>query len=256
MKGIEKSIIDGVTLADGALTDANATAFDFSSYPLAREFVLSGKLVPNTTSPGADKHLALNWYWSDYDILNGYGALATYVPLLLANRKYTTGPIRLTNETLANNGEMHVRFRPAEALSVLTTTASTTTATLTFPPGYNPRLNVGDLVTVAGGGITGDGAQMRGTYPLAAVTHSSGSNGQIVTTATYTITSTTGTLVGASVFVERAARRGGNESPALDIMRPMARFLYVTVDRAALTSNATTKLTVNVVRVPSAARDL
>lgn len=247
MKGIEKSIISAVTLADGALVDANLTEFDFGAYPLLREFTLTGKLTPNTTAPGSAKWLALNWYWSDYKIATP----STYVPLLCATRKHTTGPIVLNNATLANNGEMYVRFKNALTLAALTITASTTTATIVFPPGYNPRLNVGDLIAVSGGTVTGDGNQMQGVFAIAAVTHTSGSNGQLVTTATYTITSTTGTLVGATVQVVNTIRLGGNDNPNDQIMRPMGRYLYVSVDRSALTSNATTTLTVNLFRVPS-----
>jgi hypothetical protein len=189
MKGIDFNILNGVLLADGALSDANMTEIDMSAHSITREFVLTGKIVPNTTAPGASKSLALNWYWSDYQITTP----STNVPLLLPMRKFTTGPIALPNLTLANNGERRVRFHPCEVLSVLTTTASTTTATLTFPPGYNPKLNVGDMITVFGGATTGDGSQMQGTYPIAAVTHTSGTNGQLVCTATYTVTSTSGT---------------------------------------------------------------
>lgn len=247
MKGIDFNILNAVLLADGALADANMTEIDMSAHSLSREFVLTGKIVPNTTAPGASKSLALNWYWSDYQITTP----ATNVPLLLSMRKFTTGPIALPNLTLAQNGERRTRFHPCEFLSVLTTTGSTTTATLTFPPGYNPKLNVGDMITVFGGTVGGDGDKMQGTYPIAAVTHTSGANGQLVTTATYTITSTTGTLVGNSVIVERSIRRGVNQDAHPNTLRPLARWLYVSVDRLALTSLATTTLTVDAIRMPS-----
>lgn len=240
MKGLDP-ILSAVVLADGALVDANLTKVDMGGYPLNREFALSGKIVPNTTAPGASKALTLNWYWSDDDIATP----ATNVPLLLPYRKFTTGPILLPNLTLANNGERRMRFHPCEVLPALTITPSTVTATLTFLLGYNPKLNVGDMVTIFGGTVTGDGAQMQGTYPIVSVTTTAG-----LVTATYTITSTSGTLVGATVVVERSVRRGLNEQPNPTILRPVARYMYVSVDRPALTTNATTTLTVGMQRIP------
>lgn len=251
MKGISKYIIGsasdpkgtGVVLtgAAAAITDGNMTEVDLGNQDLDREFALAGRITPNTTAPGATTWLALNWYWSDFKI----STPGTNVPLLCPTRKYTTGPIALPNLTLANNGERYFRFRLAESLPTLTITCSTTTATLTFLLGYNPKLNVGDLITVVGGTVTGNGNLMQGTYALATVTTTAG-----LVTATYTITSSTGTLVGATVYVERTIRRGGNDEPLGDILRPLARYLYVSFDRSALTTNATTEILLGMVRVP------
>lgn len=233
-------------LADGVLADANAVEVDFGTLDLTREFIFAGRITPNTTAPGADMVMAFNWYWSDYKIATP----GTNAPLLCPLRKYTTGPIVLPNLTLANSGERYIRLRTAETLAVLTTIASTTTATLTFPPGYNPKLNVGDWIVVYGGTVTGNGAQMQGYYKIAAVTHTSGANGQLVTTATYTIASTSGTLVGAAVQVERTIKRGSLDDGIGEIFRPTAQYLYVTIDRpAALTTNATTSVVLGVKRI-------
>lgn len=247
---IEKAVLSAVTLADGALSDANITQVDFNSLPVCREFVLSARITPNTTAPGATKWIAINWYWSDENIAT------SSVTALLAARKHTSGPMVLPNSTLAGGGEQIVRIRPALTIPTLTTTASTTTATLTFPPNQFPPLNVGDLVTVSGGTVGGDGDKMQGTYALASVTQTSGANGQLVNTATYTITSSTGTLVGATVQIVRTRRIGGNDLAVDYIFRPTSRYLYFSVDRPALTTNATTTLTLNIVRVPSANPDL
>lgn len=257
MKGIEAVIIGpansgaiqttaGVISATGG-TDQLMTQVDLSRYPLAREFILSGRLTGNTTSVGASKYLQLNWYWSDYNIASIDSTLVlANTLLLLAKRKFNTGPIALDNLTLANGGDVLTQFVPA-----ITTPASTTTATITFAPGINPRLNVGDLITVSGGVVTGDGAQMQGTYAVAAVTQTSGANGQIITTATYTITSTTGTLVGATVQVANSIRLGRNDQPQIGIFRPLARYLLVSANTPAFTTNATLTLTVNLVRADS-----
>lgn len=262
MKGIEKTII-GPSSAGPLNTSSNIisatggtnqlmTEVDLANYSLAREFVLSGRLLGNTTAVGASKYLALNWYWSDYKISTIDSTLvAANTLLLLARRKFTTGPMLLDNLTLANGGDVMTRFVPAITLAALTTTASTTTATITLPAGAAQRMNVGDLITVSGGTVTGDGAQMRGTYAIATVTNSA-----TAATITYTITSTSGTLVGATVQVANTIRQGGNDLIAYGIHRPVARYLYVSCDTPAFTTDATIALTVALCRVPSTDVDL
>lgn len=257
MKGIEVVIIgpssagpiqssSNVISATGG-TNQLMTEVDLGKYSLSREFLLSGRLTGNTTSVGASKYVAANFYWSDYKISTIDSTLiAANTLLLLARRKFTTGPIPLDNLTLANGGDVLIQFVPAITINALTITASTTTATVTLPAGAAQRLNVGDLISVTGGVVTGDGAQMQGVFAVASVTNSA-----TAATVTYTITSTTGTLVGATVQFANSIRQGKNDSFVSAICRPVARYLYVSLDTPAFTTNATLAVTVNLVRVPS-----
>lgn len=257
MKGISKYIVgsasdpkgSGVVLtgAAAAITDGNMVEIDLGNQDLDREFVLAGRITPNTTAPGANTWLALNWYWSDFKIVTP----ATNVPLLCPTRKYSSGPIVLPNLTLANNGERYLRYFPGRTIPLLTLTRSTTTATLTFPPNTNPNLWVGQLVRISGGTAAAGGTDLQGVFAIGAVTHTSGANGQIVTTATFTcVSNDSGTLVGPTLTVVNEGRNGALDSPDYGIMRPHARFLYTSFDRSALTANATTEVVLALVRVP------
>lgn len=241
MKGIDKVILDGV-IPSGvtALADANMTEVDLSTVSLSREFILSLRCTPNTTAVGADRWLAINWYWSDYQIATP----STYVVLNLLKRKQTTGAMLLTNATLANNGLTYYELTPAIEIQPTTITASTTTATATFVAVHG--LSVGDWITISGGTVTGNGDYMQGTYQVAAVSST--------TVVTYTITSSSGTLVGATVRTADLPKRLAR--PTASILRPKSRYLYVSVDRSALDASSTTALTLNLVRVPSAGFNL
>lgn len=247
---IDKVILSGVALTGEALlADDNLTEVDLSSSYLAREFTLTGKTVPNTTAVGANCWFDLNVYFSDERITTP----ATNVPLLLARRKFSSGPIPLPNATLAGNGTQHFEFSPAVSIPNLTITASTTTATINFFGRDGCGLNVGDLIKVSGGVVTGDGAQMQGTFPVATVVYTS-TSGAVVTQVTYTITSTTGTLVGANVQVLRSDKFG--RAPLSGILRPKSRYMYVSVARSAIASGSTVTMTLNLVRVPSTSFDV
>ena len=273
MKGIERVIwsptpnpaavnINSSLIPATGGTDQLITEIDLSTVPLAREFKLSGRLLNNATqAPGASKYAAINWYWSEYKIstLAPYTSLAasgvipgalTAVPTILAQRKHTTGPILIDNAALVTTpaasliGDRWFQVTPAITLPATTTTALTTTATAIFP-GSAP-LNVGDLVTVSGGTVGGNGNLMQGTYPVATIAFANG-----FTTITYTITSSTGTLTGATIQICNPRRAGGNDQVLTGIFRPLAQFLYVSIDTPSFTAGATLAASLNLIRVPS-----
>lgn len=242
---VDKTIYDAVIPSGVALVaDVNLVEVDLQNLILSREFTLQGKIVPNATAVGADRWVDLNLYFSDEKITTP----ETYVPLLHARRKFSSGPLPLSNATLANNGTQYFKWAPAVAILPLTITASTTTATINFFGRDGCGLNVGDLIKVSGGVVTGDGAQMQGVFKVATVVYTS-TAGAVVTQVTYAITSTTGTLVGATVQALRSSKFG--KLPMDGILRPISRYMYVSMDRSALDASSTIAVTLKLVRVPS-----
>lgn len=69
-----KKILDAVALAAGVVTDGNITKIDFDGLGETAEFIVTGKAVGNTVSPGAARTITTSYVWSDEDLVTPVAA--------------------------------------------------------------------------------------------------------------------------------------------------------------------------------------